>query len=183
MNIMTQYNYVAVTAAFVMVLTSCGDEKKQGVQTNRQQEVERPMEQGPMIANISFSNEMTGTIFENYQQIRAALVKSDANEVQAAATNLAKSFSEEQENIKATALTMADTDDLDKQRELFSEITASVEPLFKKALSEGTIYKQYCPMAFAGAGGYWMSNVDAIRNPYYGDKMLKCGKVVEEIAK
>ena len=110
-----------------------------------------------------------------------ALVNSDAGEVQTAAGNLAESFSEEREEMKSMAMAMAEADDIEKQREFFSQFTEKVEPMFKESISEGAIYKQFCPMAFDGKGGYWISNVDEIRNPYYGEKMLKCGKVVEKI--
>jgi hypothetical protein len=49
------------------------------------------------------------------------------------------------------------------------------------ALAAGTIYKQYCPMAFSNTGAYWLSESKEIRNPYFGDKMLKCGRIVSEI--
>ena len=48
-------------------------------------------------------------------------------------------------------------------------------------ITSGEVYKQYCPMAFEGKGGYWLSNSKEVRNPYYGDKMLKCGSVQETI--
>jgi len=44
------------------------------------------------------------------------------------------------------------------------------------------VYKQYCPMAFDGKGAFWLSSSEEIRNPYYGDKMLKCGRVEETIS-
>ena len=40
-----------------------------------------------------------------------------------------------------------------------------------------TAYIQYCPMADNDKGGYWISNEEQIRNPYFGDMMLKCGEV------
>ena len=36
-------------------------------------------------------------------------------------------------------------------------------------------------MAFEGKGDYWYSTSEEIRNPYFGDKMLKCGRVDETI--
>ena len=42
------------------------------------------------------------------------------------------------------------------------------------------LYYQYCPMAFDDEGAYWISNEKEIRNPYFGDKMLKCGEVKKE---
>ncbi len=100
-----------------------------------------------------------------------------------AAGNLAESFAGEREEMKSMAIAMADAKDIEKQRELFSQFTEKVEPLFKESISEGAMYKQFCPMAFEGKGGYWISNVEEIRNPYYGEKMLKCGKVTETIKK
>lgn len=44
-----------------------------------------------------------------------------------------------------------------------------------------TVYYQYCPMADDNNGGYWLSNEKEIRNPYFGDMMLKCGEVRETI--
>jgi hypothetical protein len=56
-----------------------------------------------------------------------------------------------------------------------------MEPVLRNALASGEIYKQYCPMAFEGKGDYWYSNSKDIFNPYYGNKMLKCGRVQETI--
>jgi len=50
--------------------------------------------------------------------------------------------------------------------------------LVKGKLSSGNIYKDFCPMALDG-GAYWLSSEKNILNPYYGDKMLKCGTVKE----
>jgi hypothetical protein len=36
-------------------------------------------------------------------------------------------------------------------------------------------------MAKNNEGAFWLSASDQIRNPYFGDKMLKCGSVEEEI--
>ena len=118
---------------------ACGEKKnRQDAEINAPEEVERAKQQTADIADATFSDGMTGKVFHNYQQIRMALVNSDANEVQAAAGNLAESFSEERGDMKSTALAMANMDDLEEQRELFSAFTGKVEPLFKEALSEGT---------------------------------------------
>jgi Cu(I)/Ag(I) efflux system membrane fusion protein len=36
-------------------------------------------------------------------------------------------------------------------------------------------------MAFNDKGAYWLSDKEAIRNPYFGDKMLTCGSVEETL--
>ncbi len=42
---------------------------------------------------------------------------------------------------------------------------------------EDSLYVQFCPMVFDDKGGYWLSDKEEIRNPYFGDKMLKCGEI------
>ena len=44
-------------------------------------------------------------------------------------------------------------------------------------MSKGTLYVQHCPMVNNNEGADWISDEEKIRNPYFGDKMMKCGKV------
>ncbi len=181
-NRVKQNKYLAVAATVTMTLAACGEQKnKQETEVSTPQELEQAEGQMLAIADASFSDGMTGKVFDNYQQVRMALVNSDADGVQKAAGNLAESFSEEMDILKLTALALAEASDIEKQRDLFSQFTEEVAPMFKDSISEGAIYKQFCPMAFEGKGGYWISDVDEIRNPYYGEKMLKCGTVTEII--
>ena len=46
---------------------------------------------------------------------------------------------------------------------------------------DNTIYVQRCPMANNNQGAIWLSAEQEIRNPYFGDAMLKCGSVVETL--
>lgn len=46
-----------------------------------------------------------------------------------------------------------------------------------------TLYIEFCPMADNNKGGYWISAQENILNPYFGDKMLTCGSVMETIKK
>jgi hypothetical protein len=45
----------------------------------------------------------------------------------------------------------------------------------------GSVYVAYCPMANNNEGANWLSNDKEIKNPYFGDKMLRCGSVMETI--
>lgn len=44
-----------------------------------------------------------------------------------------------------------------------------------------TIFIQYCPMANDDKGAYWMSISKEIKNPYFGEAMLKCGETKKTI--
>ena len=173
---------LTITTILLIGLASCGDARnKQNNEISTPEEIETKKANTPEIVEASFSDEMIGKVFNAYQQIRIALVNSNSEEENLAAENLAKSLTGEGDDMNSIFMDMAETKDIEKQRQLFSQMTAEVETLFKESISEGAIYKHYCPMAFEGKGGYWISNVEEIRNPYYGDKMLKCGNVTDII--
>jgi hypothetical protein len=48
--------------------------------------------------------------------------------------------------------------------------------------NDRTLYYQHCPMANNDKGGNWISQTSEIKNPYFGDKMLKCGETKETLA-
>lgn len=56
-----------------------------------------------------------------------------------------------------------------------SQVMVRVLKVF--GVAENTYYIQYCPMAFDNEGADWISAQKEIRNPYFGDVMLKCGTV------
>lgn len=43
------------------------------------------------------------------------------------------------------------------------------------------VYRIHCPMAFDNKGADWLSPDDRVLNPYFGNKMLRCGEVVGRI--
>ena len=69
---------------------------------------------------------------------------------------------------------------VDSKREKLDELSMAIIETAKAFKLDGDSYVvQYCPMANNDQGGYWLSNSEQIRNPYFGDKMLKCGEVKE----
>jgi len=69
--------------------------------------------------------------------------------------------------------------DIKKQREFFVGLTEETTKILKNDIKSGKIHQQFCPMAFDGKGGYWLSDSNEIRNPYFGDVMLACGEVTQ----
>lgn len=167
-----------------LIFASCGDNKKEKedasapMQHEMHQENEQAFESEKGMAE--FKDEESKKLYESYLAVKDALVKTDAEAAKSASAELT-SVAENNEEIAEISQKMAETDDVNKQRELFSELTSTMEPVLRQAISAGKIYKQFCPMAFEGKGDYWYSDSDQIRNPYYGDKMLKCGRVEDTI--
>lgn len=126
-----------------------------------------------------FEDEETAAIYQHYINIKNALVQTDAAMAQdrAKAMVAALEVSESNAVTAEAARKIATTTEVNQQREAFSQLTKAMDSQLEGALASGEIYKQYCPMAFEGKGDSWFSNTKEIRNPYYGDKMLKCGRV------
>tara|TARA_R110000765_G_scaffold86256_5_gene166016 strand:+ start:331 stop:936 length:606 start_codon:yes stop_codon:yes gene_type:complete len=69
--------------------------------------------------------------------------------------------------------------DIDHQREHFKILSKDITDMVAIIGTEIKLYEQFCPMYDGGTA--WLSTKEEIRNPYYGSKMLTCGKVNREI--
>jgi len=136
--------------------------------------------------------------YEDYINLKNALVKTDANKAKESAAELNKSIelidmkllTNEAAHkqwmqlvpvLKEGSADMAKTTDVDVQRKSFKTVS---EHFIKAVQSFGineVTYKQYCPMADSDKGAYWLSKEKQVLNPYFGDMMLKCGEVKETI--
>ena len=68
---------------------------------------------------------------------------------------------------------------MEHQREHFKILSKDVTDMVAITGTANTLYEQFCPMYDKGSA--WLSMSKDIKNPYYGSKMLKCGKVQKEI--
>jgi hypothetical protein len=90
----------------------------------------------------------------------------------------AKTLSVVKEKLNRAAEQIAGSNDIVKQREYFSSLSTDIYSLVKASTPMSTpVYQMYCPMKKA----YWLSNEEAIKNPYYGKQMLSCGKIVQTL--
>lgn len=135
-------------------------------------------------ATAAFKDAKLGTAYSLYLKVKDALVASNGDESKKAAVelqNALKSVKGSADALSATAK-LTSTNQLDDQRQVFGAVSNEMAALVKGGqLSAGTIYLEYCPMANGNEGAYWLSNEKQIKNPYFGDKMLKCGSVKETI--
>ncbi len=71
--------------------------------------------------------------------------------------------------------------EIEHQREHFEPLSQDVIDLVAIAGTPRTLYEQYCPMYNDNKGGTWLSDSPEVKNPFFGSKMLTCGKVQREI--
>lgn len=68
---------------------------------------------------------------------------------------------------------------IDHQREHFKTLSKDISDMVAITGTESTLYEQFCPMYDKGSA--WLSTSKEVKNPYYGSRMLKCGKVQKTI--
>ncbi|EOR95146.1 putative Co/Zn/Cd efflux system membrane fusion protein [Arcticibacter svalbardensis MN12-7] len=130
-----------------------------------------------------FSDSKVKQVYSSYILLKNAVFNANVRQVKLAAQTL-KTALTAVASPKGIDLSnkMANAPSLEVQRGLLTPLSAEVEKIIKASkLSSGIVYKQFCPMANNGEGGYWLASESTIKNPYYGDQMSSCGSVEEEI--
>lgn len=145
----------------------------------------------------AFQDQLTG-VFKAYVPLKDALVKSDVEAVKKGAAAVHEALSKTDmmllsdaahhdwmvylQQMEAPLKTMQEATNIEVQRKSFSDLSGALYKSIKAyGLTGATAFYDFCPMAFNNKGGYWLSDQESIRNPYFGDQMLTCGEVIEEI--
>jgi len=185
-----------------LLLISCGTNQETTENTSSKEQKEENSDEIKRITH-QFSNVNAGVakhinlLIDNYLILKDNLVKTDANSASKSATELKKltiGFDNSQlpseqkavyeENIKEIQ-TQLDSiiklSDIAQQRESFAILTDNVYGLAKAFGYSKILYHEHCPMALNDKGAMWLSTENEIKNPYFGDEMLSCGSVKEEI--
>jgi Cu(I)/Ag(I) efflux system membrane fusion protein len=136
--------------------------------------------------------------YDSYIEMKDAFVASDVKIVKNKADKLKSNLDEvdmgllqgdahmdwmeQVQKMNAAVLSIRDADDIEEQRSSFAEFNDNFYQSIKTfGLHHGTVYYQYCPMAFGEKGAYWLSNIKEIKNPYLGEAMLSCGETRETL--
>jgi membrane fusion protein, copper/silver efflux system len=137
-------------------------------------------------------------LFDHYFPMKDALVKEDFATAKKQAGDLKKAFEKTSMSLftgpahdhwmahSSPALEaagkIAAAKDVEEARRHFKPLSGQMVALAKAfGPFNSTVYVQHCPMADNDTGADWLSLDEQILNPYFGDKMLKCGRVTETI--
>lgn len=134
----------------------------------------------------TLSADVANKVIDGYLKIKDALVKTNGGEAKRTAEAVRQDIkSAEGEGIsiiREDIEQIANTKSVEHQREHFNELSKHVYALAKATdATKKDLYRQYCSMAFDNAGAFWLSSSEDILNPYFGDTMLKCGRVEETL--
>jgi len=78
---------------------------------------------------------------------------------------------------------IATADSIESARAEFQKLSKTADEFVRRfGTAHLPVYEHYCPMAFDNAGGSWLQTDEALLNPYFGAKMLRCGEVRDQLA-
>ena len=144
--------------------------------------------------NMSQDNSNISLIINNYLELKESLASDSKENAAKVGKLLVKSLAgfdisdfnpEQQKELKdiiETAKEHAEhiaKSEMDHQREHFKALSTDMIDMIAITGTPNTLYQQFCPMYDKGSA--WLSANKDIKNPYYGSKMLKCGKVQKVI--
>ncbi|HBC02767.1 MAG: hypothetical protein CL528_08810 [Aequorivita sp.] len=180
---MKKNSFIFFFAFAAFAITSCKETAKQNEPEVVTVDNAEPKTYEIAKVEAEFNDPKVEAIFDQYLQVEAALVNTDAAKTATESSKLEALLkdSEADEETQTAVAAMAASEDIAVQRENFETLSSSIEKMLQGSLKSGTLYKQYCPMAFNNKGAYWISSSKDILNPYFGDKMLKCGRVDSEV--
>lgn len=200
---------IYVAAIIMLFLSACKNDKKQA-ESNDMQSKEMHMEKEDNHSSMDEStmqenkkmdattqkNASTSAIIDGYFHIKNALVKDNKDEAAEGGRIMLTAFS----TFDMTQLTDAQHKEfmeivenstehaehiikspIDHQREHFVELSNDLNDLITLLGTDKTLYEDFCPMYNNNKGAIWLSETKEIKNPYFGSKMLTCGKIQKQI--
>jgi len=137
-------------------------------------------------------------VYKDYLDMKNAFVATDAKKVAGEAKDVITSLKavdmallkgdahmmwmDQLETLNRTINAISKSNDIEKQRQEFVQFNLAFYKSVKMfGLENVTTYYQFCPMANNDKGAYWLSEIEEIRNPYFGDVMMSCGETKETI--
>lgn len=172
---------IVMVGIFGLTTLSCQDTKKESTNMSEASEMTtQPSENS--------SNEVNAQeVINHYLTLKDALVATDEGAAQTAGNQLLATLNNinsqqaEIKDIVADAKEHAEhigKSGMEHQREHFKMLSKDMIDLVEITGASTKLYQQHCPMY--DGGGDWLSANKEIKNPYYGSKMMSCGKVQKE---
>lgn len=188
---------VLFTLGLAAIIASCGSSKTEEKSAENATETAAKVEESAAEETTGSNAESAITpVVDAYLSIKDALVNDNQEEAANAGSTLANALSEmdinsvsedkqaEMKEIIEVAKNHGEhisESEIDHQREHFEALSKDIKDMVAMVGSDRTLYHQYCPMYNDNEGGMWLSASEEIKNPLFGAKMLKCGKVEEVI--
>nr|WP_321222001.1 efflux RND transporter periplasmic adaptor subunit [uncultured Psychroserpens sp.] len=142
--------------------------------------------------------EQLKVVYNDYINLKDALVKEDSKNTSVNATSLLNNLSKVDMkllsdnnahthwmslvgDIQSSATSISKTSDIKAQRDHFKHLSSHLINAVQLFGVNEKVYVEFCPMADNNNGAYWLSKEEKVINPYFGEAMLTCGEVKQVI--
>jgi len=200
--------FFGLLATLSVIVYSCNDHSSTAHQDDHTAAAapEKPAEDAEpvKVVKASFTSVNAGVaayikkLAEDYLLVKDALINGKASEAGDASKKMFESikgfdkslltaeqkkiYDQNEEDLREHAEHISkSTNDIAHQREHFSMMSEDMYSLVKAFGAGKTLYHDHCPMANENKGAMWLSETKEIKNPYFGEKMMTCGSVEEEL--
>lgn len=197
MNTMKQNVKFATLTIAMLGIIACKDGKKSETATPSAEDVpQQSVDIDETMTMNDQQDEKAEKVLRHYFTLKDALVSTDNAIAKSAGAELASALKDldastypisqqdEMKDILVDAIEHAEhiaESDMGHQREHFKILSQDMVDMVAITGTSNTLYEQYCPMYDNNKGGAWLSMTEDIKNPYFGEKMLTCGKVQRTI--
>lgn len=137
-------------------------------------------------------------LLDQYMKLKDYLVQDNSEMAKQAASSLLKAVSgvdmkllsgdshmkwmDLSGGISESLASITNSEGLEQERKAFQTLSKDLYSAIKTfGMIDKTVYYQFCPMYDNNKGGYWLSETEEIRNPYFGKEMLSCGETRETL--
>lgn len=142
--------------------------------------------------------EQLKVVYNEYINLKDALVKEDSKSTSISATSLLNNLSKVdmklltdnmahnrwmslEKEIKSSATSISKASDIKVQRDHFKYLSVHFMNTVQVFGVNEKVYVEFCPMGDNNKGAYWLSKEEKVINPYFGSAMLTCGDVKQVI--
>jgi Cu(I)/Ag(I) efflux system membrane fusion protein len=178
--------------------TTTGHEEHLGVEETASTNKENHSNKNERIkVSKDFQNQLK-IVFNDYIDLKNALVGDDSKKVASASKKLLSHLSKVdmkllqddethkhwmslEKELKASATSISNTSKIAGQRAYFKSLSSDLTNAIEVFGINEKVFHQFCPMADNNNGAYWLSKEEKVINPYFGNAMLTCGEVKQVI--
>jgi Cu(I)/Ag(I) efflux system membrane fusion protein len=178
--------------------TTTGHEGHLGMNETNSVKTENQLKMNQRISVSSDFQNQLKVVFNEYIKLKDALVKEDSKKGIAVSKKLLDNLLKVnmklledkaahnhwvslEKEIKIAAMSISNTSNIKNQRNHFKHLSSNLVSALEVFGINEKVYHQFCPMADANKGAYWLSKEEKVINPYFGDAMLTCGEVKQVI--
>ena len=193
--------FIGLLAISAILFASCNsnsDKNKDHSEMQHDMENMKNMPMEELSVTPTSTNAKFSEVFAHYQHLTFAISNDDSKE----AANGAKAMGEALAKVDKSGFTAdqqknyadleadmkehtehitANANNIAHQREHLETLSKDVYDLTKAFGAGKPMYKIFCPMYNDNKGAYWLNDSKEVKNPYFGEKMLTCGEIEEEI--